>query len=128
MLSCTNIEKTGYMFEFSDYDLLKEAVFSKDRVLKNMGSPSLISDIGDDQTWIYLSQDVEKILFLKPKVIKRQILTLKFDKENMLEEIHSYDIGSQGDIKFSSLHTEVKSIKKSFFKDIFSNIGQVRPQ
>ncbi len=128
--SCiSNYEKRGYAFELSDYNLLQEGVTSKEGVLKLMGSPTIISDLSSDESWIYYSEEVKKILFFLPKVVERKVVVIKFDDLESVRNIDEYDLDNEeSKMKFVQEYTEVKSHNIGFFKSIFSNIGQIKPQ
>lgn len=128
LTSCiTRYEKQGYMFELSDHALIQEGITSKERVLKIMGSPTIISDF-DEEAWIYYSEDVKKLLFFLPDIEKREILVLKFDKFNVVNKLQKIDLADGAKINFISDYTNVDSHKTGIFKSFFSNVGQVRPQ
>ncbi len=124
----SRVEKQGYMFELADHHLLQEEIITKDKVLRIMGSPSLISDLNDEETWIYYAQDVKKFLFFKPDVINREIISFSFDKNEVLSNLQKFSLNDQQKLSFSSNYTKVNSNKIGIFKSIFSNVGQVRPQ
>ena len=128
--SCiTRVEKRGYVFDLSDHHLLKEGVTSKDRVLRIMGSPTIISDLDADETWVYYFENVERILFFYPVTTQRDVLVLRFDKEGVIKELKSLNLEDQDDkLAFISKYTTVKSNEMGFFKSIFSNVGQIKPQ
>lgn len=127
--SClSRVEKHGYMIDLVDHDLLQKGITTKDRVLRIMGSPTIISEIDEEETWIYFSEDVKKLLFFKPNPVARSIISIKFDDSQTISELENYDISQETKLAFSSYHTKVESNKDGFFKSIFSNIGQVRPQ
>lgn len=129
--SClASTEKRGFMFELSDHQLLQEGVTSKETTLKLMGSPTIISDLNVPESWIYYSEDVRSFLFFLPDVTSRNILVIKFDDaNNTIKEMQKFDLTDDSQkLKFSSQYTEVSSHKTGFFKSIFSNIGQVKPQ
>ncbi len=124
--SCSQIEKRGYSFELSDYKLLKEGINNKNHTLDAMGYPSLISDSGNGELWIYYSEDVEKFLFFKPKTLDRQIIAISFNNQEIINKISNYDLKDQNPIKINPNYTEVESSKLPWWKQIFGNIGQVR--
>jgi outer membrane protein assembly factor BamE (lipoprotein component of BamABCDE complex) len=128
--SClASTERHGFMFDLSDYQLLQEGVTSRETTLKLMGSPTMISDLNSPESWIYYSEDVKSLLFFFPKVTARNILVIKFDESNTIKEMQKFDLSDDDHkLKFSSHYTEVSSHKTGFFKSIFSNIGQVKPQ
>lgn len=127
--SCiSRVDKHGYMFELSDHHLLQSGITTKDRVLNIMGSPTIIADINDDETWIYYSEDVKKLLFFTPDVVSRNVISIKFDDSQTIKELTNYDISHESKLEFASNYTKVNSVKHGFFKSLFGNIGQVRPQ
>lgn len=128
LTSCiSRVNKHGYMFDLSDHDQLKEEITTKDVVLRIMGSPTIIADFSDEETWIYFAEDVKSLLFFHPSVVNRTIISIKFDN-NIVKELQHYDLSDQSDLKFATNYTEVKSNQLGFFKSIFSNIGQVKAQ
>jgi outer membrane protein assembly factor BamE (lipoprotein component of BamABCDE complex) len=126
LTSCNQIEKRGYSFELSDYQLLKEKINNKNDALNFMGYPSFISESDRKELWVYYSEDVKKLLFFKPEILDRKIITIAFDNKNVVEKIKSYDLKDQKPISFDKKYTHVDSTKKSWWSQIFGNIGQVK--
>ena len=124
--SClSRVEKRGYSFELSDHHLVKKGISNKETVVRLMGSPTFTSEIDNEELWIYYSEEVRKLLFLKPKIKKRKIITISFDKTNIANQIQHYSLDDGKNLSFSSKHTEVKAINEGFWSDIFGNIGQI---
>ncbi len=124
----TRIEKRGYVFEASDFDLLQEGFSSQEQVLQLMGSPSFVDDFGEDESWVYFSEKIENFLFFKPKVLNRNVLVLRFRK-NLLLKIEKVDHTKEiASLDFVDSYTLVKSERIGFFKSLFSNVGQVKSQ
>lgn len=128
LTSCVSrLNKHGYMFDLADHDQLKEEITTKDVVLRIMGSPTLVADFNDEETWIYFAEDVRSLLFFKPKPIERTILSIKFNNDT-IKELRRYNLENQSNLDFAANYTEVGSNQIGFFSSIFSNIGQVKPQ
>lgn len=128
LTSCiSKTNKHGYIFDQSDRDQLKEEITTKDTVLRVMGSPTLVSDLNDEETWIYFAEDVKTILFFKPEAVDRNILSIKFNN-NTIKELRRYDLSHQSNLEFASNYTKVNSSKTGLFSSIFNNIGQIKPQ
>jgi outer membrane protein assembly factor BamE (lipoprotein component of BamABCDE complex) len=123
----TRIDKRGYMFDSSGYETLQEGVTTKQRVLTMMGSPTIISDLSDEELWIYYHEDVKELLFFKPKVINRTIIALTFDDQQTVKQLKSYDLSAEENLAFSKDFTKIQNRDEGFFKKIFGNVGQVRP-
>jgi len=127
--SCSpRLDKHGFMFEFSSHDMLQEGITTKERVLKMMGSPTLISDLDQEDVWIYFSEDLKGFLFFKPKVVERNILVIRF-KSDTIKELKKITLNNEEkNLQFTADYTVVDSHKVGFFKSIFSNVGQIKPQ
>ena len=124
--SCSQIEKRGYSFELSEYKLLQEKISKKSDTLNLMGYPSFISELAQKELWVYYSEDVENLLFFKPSILDRKIITISFNDKGFVEKIKSYDLKNQVLVKLNSDYTTLISQKKSWWSRIFGNIGQVR--
>jgi outer membrane protein assembly factor BamE (lipoprotein component of BamABCDE complex) len=124
----SRVEKHGYMFDLSDHETLQEGVTTKERLLMAMGSPTLISDLDADEAWIYYAEDVHRFLFFKPDIIARNLLVVRFDRFDTVSELKKIDLTKGENLHFASHYTAIDSHKVGFFKSIFSNVGQVRPQ
>ncbi|MBM3580297.1 MAG: outer membrane protein assembly factor BamE [Alphaproteobacteria bacterium] len=124
--SCvTRLEKHGYMFDLSDYQLIQDGVTSKERLLKIMGSPTLITE---NDIWIYYAEDVEHFLFFKPKIVDRKILTMRFDRHDIVQSLHTVSLEHEDkQLSFATNQTAVRNHDSGLFKSFFSNVGQVKP-
>jgi outer membrane protein assembly factor BamE (lipoprotein component of BamABCDE complex) len=128
--SClSRVEKRGYMFNLSDHEVLLEGVTSKKKVVNLMGSPTLISDLDAEEAWIYYSEDINNVLFFKPKITSRTMLVLKFDQLNVIKDLKKIDFSDEEKkLEFNSDYTKVESHEAGLFKSIFSNVGQIKAQ
>ena len=125
----SKIDKRGYMFDMSDHNLLQEGITSKERVLKIMGSPTLISDLDSDEAWIYYAEDVKRLLFFKPDIISRDVLVVRFNEVGTIRELSRIDLNDEEkQLQFAANFTNVESRKIGFLKSLFSNVGQVKSQ
>ena len=130
LCGCLNrMEKLGYMFDLSDHNLIEKDISSKERVLKLMGSPTLVSNLSDQEAWIYYSEEVNYLLFFYPTVKDRKILLLKFDDSEIVRNLEFFDLKNEDHkISFVSKYTTVDGHEEGIIKSIFSNVGQIRPQ
>ena len=120
-------ENSGYSFDLTDYKI-KKGISSKDEIIKNMGSPTLISSNNDEVFWIYFEEKIRKLLFFKPTTVSRKITLITFNQNNIVKEVSNYSLSDEKNIKFSDKKTAVTEIKKGLLEDLFGNIGTVRPQ
>ncbi len=128
--SCVaRLEKHGYMFDLSDYDKLQEGVTGKERVLKIMGSPTLVSELSDEETWIYYSENVEHLLFFKPNIKERQVLVLKFNEGGVVKYLEKFNLDDENkNVTFVSSYTKIDDHEAHLFKSFIGNVGQVKAQ
>jgi len=130
LTSCLNqVETRGYVFELSDYKLIREGISNRDFVLEAMGNPTLTLDHNtNEELWIYFSEDIHKFLFFKPNILNRKIMILAFDNNGTVKKITNHDLKDQNNIKFSNDYTKVEySEKRGIISELFNNIGQIRP-
>jgi outer membrane protein assembly factor BamE (lipoprotein component of BamABCDE complex) len=57
---------------------------SKTEVISVLGTPSSVVSL-DKDTWIYMSSDIERIAFFAPKEVSRDVLTLKFNEDRVVD-------------------------------------------
>lgn len=125
--SCiSNIDKHGYMFDLVDSDNVEEGVTTKERMLREFGSPTYISYLDNDEIWMYFYEKTNRVLFFKPKILERKILVVNFKSSDTVREVEEFDLASE-DKKFSfnSKYTKVESQEEGFIKGLFGNVGQV---
>lgn len=126
--SCiSNIDKHGYMFDLVDADYIEEGVTTKDRALRELGSPTYISHLDNEEVWLYFYEKTDRVLFFKPKILDRKILLVNFkngDTAIKVKELSLLD--EKQDFLFDKKFTKVASEKEGFFEGLFGNVGQVR--
>ena len=126
--SCYNREtKHGYMFEDSKLKYLRKGISSKKEVLYIMGAPT-IKNNKFDNSWIYLSQDVNNFLFFRPKITKREVLLVEFDGEDIIKDTKKIILTDNKNLDSYQKYTEVNGHKElGFIAAILSNIGTISP-
>ncbi len=126
--SCAQINKNGYSFELSDYKNLKEKINDKNDTLTAMGYPTIEENFAGNDFWIYYSEDAEKLLFFKPKILEREIFVIAFDRSQKIKEINNYSLKDESSFAFIDNYASVLDQNKvSWWKEIFNNIGKIRP-
>lgn len=122
------VEKRGYSFSVMDshYDSLINSNASKRDIIGAFGSPTLVSFANDD-LWIYYSEDVEYLLFLKGRAIDRKIITMEFDNSDRLIKLRKLSLNDEDkDFAFNKERTKVDYKRKGLLKRLFENVGQVK--
>jgi outer membrane protein assembly factor BamE (lipoprotein component of BamABCDE complex) len=103
---------------------IQPGVDNKDSVQKLLGQPTFAGQWNDND-WYYVSRDVKQVGFRNPRVQKESVLHVRFDKAgNVIGVGHSgKELASNLDP--SNRRTPTLGRKKSFFDEIFGNIGAV---
>jgi len=132
LASCVSrVERHGYMFDMSGYDEVQVGITTKEKLIKLMGSPTLITDFDGDKPedglWIYYSEDVKHFLFFNPKIIDRKIVVISFDESDVVNQLRTIDLKEDDkNLKFAQKQTPVDDHERGLFKAFFSNVGQVK--
>lgn len=99
---------------------------SKYEVKSILGSPSTVVSF-DKNTWIYMSSEIERIAFLAPKEVSRDILTIKFNEQNEVIDIDRMSEKDGKQVAINEDKTETLGQQQGFFKRFFGGVGQYMP-
>ena len=106
---------------------LEKGKSKKSKVKDLLGEPPIIQGVGGD-TWIYFSQEMEKLAFYEPKVVTRSVILLTFTKDSRLNEIERYTVENSRIIDISSKKVVSGGRKLTILQQIFGNIGNFSSQ
>ena len=96
---------------------IQAGVDNKDSVEKTLGRPSFIGQFTPND-WYYVSRDVSQVAFRNPHVTRQTVLLVRFSVQRTGKELVM-------NVKPSGRQTEVLGRKRSFFEELFNNIGSV---
>ncbi len=99
---------------------------TKAEVKSILGSPSTIVSF-DKNTWIYMSSDIERIAFLEPKEVSRDVLTIKFNEQQEVVDIERLSQKDGKQVAINEEKTETLGQQQGFFKRFFGGVGQYMP-
>jgi len=103
---------------------IQPGVDNKASVQKLMGTPTLAGEFTPND-WYYISRDTNQIAFRNPRVAKQQVMLVRFDGKGNVASIQN--TGKDLVLGVSPTHRSTPTLgrKKSFFDELFSNIGSV---
>lgn len=113
---------SGHLFEAEELVKIQRAK-NKSDIYNILGSPSTISDFGDE-IWFYITSDKESFAFLADKVISQKIIAVSFNKQNEIKSIVQYSEKDKNNLKIISEQTLVKGNDRSNLQKFFSNVGK----
>jgi outer membrane protein assembly factor BamE (lipoprotein component of BamABCDE complex) len=103
---------------------IQPGVDNKDSVEKSLGRPSFIGQFSPND-WYYFSRDVNQVAFRNPKVVKQQVLIVRFDQKGNVAAVQRTGKELVFNVEPSHRSTPTLGRKRSFFEELFGNIGTV---
>ena len=116
-------ENHGQIYEENiDFQELQVGKTTKKEIVALLGSPSTTSNFDDEQSWIYISSEFKKFVFLDGSNTDQQILILSFNQKTLKEKelLSKKDINN---IKYEESLTDSRGKKINWIKEFFSNLN-----
>ena len=114
----------GYVVDPDLVNSVQPGVDTRVSVVKVLGKPTLTSQF-DDSEWLYVSRDTRNFAYNKPKVKAQIVLHITFDKDGVVRGVNRTGIEQIASIRPYSRTTPTLGRHRSFFQDLFGNIGSV---
>ena len=95
---------------------------TKNEIVELLGSPSTTSNFDNEQSWIYISSEFKKFIFLDGSNTDQKILILSFN-QNTLKNKELLSKNDINNIEYEETLTDSKGKKVSWIKDFFSNLN-----
>ena len=117
------VENHGQIYEQNvDFEELQVGKTSKKQIVELLGSPSTTSIFDNEQSWIYISSEFKKFVFLDGQNTDQKILILSFDKETLTKKelLSKKDIN---DIEYEDTITDSRGKKINWLREFFSNLN-----
>jgi outer membrane protein assembly factor BamE (lipoprotein component of BamABCDE complex) len=103
---------------------IQVGVDNKDSVTKTLGRPSFIGQFAAND-WYYVSRDTRTVAFRDPKVLEQTVLHVRFDQAGNVTRVDRTGKELIASIDPVSGHTPTLGRKRSFFDELFGNIGTI---
>jgi len=103
---------------------IQVGVDNKTSVEKTLGRPTMIGEFSPND-WYYISRDTHQFAFRNPRVAKQTVLHVRFDRAGNVVAVRQTGKELVAGIDPSSRKTPTLGRKRSFFEEIFGNIGSV---
>ncbi len=122
---CASInDHRGYFVDKTLVDSVQPGVDNKLSVELTLGRPTFVSQFGEP-SWYYVSMDTVQHPMSMPKAYEQMVMRIRFDPDGNVMAIdragleHAVRIDPDGD------ETPTLGRDRSFFEDLFGNIGSV---
>ena len=122
-----NVAHRGYLAKPGAFNQIREGM-AKSEVEATLGSPSTTASVnlrGD--SYYYISSTTEQRAFFKPEEVKREVIAIRFDQNDMVASLGQYGLEDGQIIDMNSRTTPVKGREMSILQQIFGNIGRPSP-
>ncbi len=128
LVNCSTItEYNGFNPGSDVLAKLEKGSTTKSKVRTLFGEPPVVQGTKGN-TWIYFSQKTEKLAFLEPKVVSREIIFLIFNNNGILKVVEQYTIKNSRIIDINSNKVVSGGRKLTILQQIFGNIGNFSAQ
>jgi outer membrane protein assembly factor BamE (lipoprotein component of BamABCDE complex) len=103
---------------------MKVGMDTKSTVLDQLGSPSAQSTF-DPNTWYYITQLTDEIGYHKPRVTRRVIVAISFDKESeKVTKVDTYSLKDGKVLAYNDRETPTRGRELSWIEQLLGNVGR----
>lgn len=108
---------------------IKVGTDSRASVTSKLGSPSTVAAF-DKNTWYYVTQTSDKMAYLNPQIKTRQIVMIRFDKDEKVAEVKQLSLKDGYELAYNKRETPTRGRELSWLEQILGTIGRggVLPQ
>jgi outer membrane protein assembly factor BamE (lipoprotein component of BamABCDE complex) len=114
----------GFVLDPVLADSIQAGVDNKDSVTRTIGRPTFTSQ-WDPNDWYYVSRDTAQLAFRDPKVTEQTVLRVQFDQAGNVTSVQKTGKEQIASVDPSGDKTPTLGRKRSFFEELFGNIGTI---
>ena len=114
----------GFVIDPALAEGIQVGIDNKDSVAKTMGRPTFTGQF-DPNEWYYVSRDTTQLAFRNPKVTTQTVLRVQFDPAGNVVAVNKTGKELIASVKPSGDKTPTLGRKRSFFEELFGNIGTI---
>jgi len=114
----------GYVADAVLIDSIQPGVDNRTSVEKTLGRPTFAGQF-DDKDWYYVSRQTRQYAFANPKASAQTVLRVRFDGAGNVASVDKAGLDRVVNINPDNDKTKTLGRDRSFFDELFGNIGQV---
>jgi outer membrane protein assembly factor BamE (lipoprotein component of BamABCDE complex) len=103
---------------------IQPGVDNQESVVKTLGRPSFTGQFTAND-WYYVSRDTNQFAFRNPRVTKQTVYHIRFDQAGNVVSVNRSGKEMIAAIEPSNRKTPTLGRRRSFFDELFGNIGTV---
>jgi outer membrane protein assembly factor BamE (lipoprotein component of BamABCDE complex) len=124
---CTSIrDHQGYIADTQLVAAVQAGVDNRESVERTLGRPTFVGQF-DQRDWYYVSRQTSQLAFQHPRAADAQVLHVRFDEAGNVERVENTGMELVANIDPSNEETPTLGRNRSFFEEIFGNIGASAP-
>jgi outer membrane protein assembly factor BamE (lipoprotein component of BamABCDE complex) len=125
LAACTPVvSQRGYLPDPTEEASIKIGVDTKTTIQQRLGDPSTQATFGGD-AWYYISQKERQVAFFDPKILKRTILAIHFNKDGKVASIKHYGLKNGHVVAFETRTTPTRGRELTFLRQLFGSAATV---
>ena len=122
---CTRIrDHQGFIVDESIVAAVQPGVDNRESVIGTLGRPSFVGQF-DQRDWYYLSRQTKQLAFARPQPTQQTVLHVRFNEAGTVESVQRTGLELARAIDPMGGRTPTLGSNRSFFEEIFGNIGAV---
>jgi outer membrane protein assembly factor BamE (lipoprotein component of BamABCDE complex) len=114
----------GYVIDKELVDSVQPGVDTRESVMQTLGRPTLTSQFNQGE-WYYVSRDSRNFGYSDPKVREQTTIRVRFDAKGNVAAVDRMNQDLIASVDPYGKTTPTLGRKRSFFSDLFGNIGTV---
>lgn len=114
----------GYVADPVLLDAIRPGVDNRESVTKTLGRPTFAGQF-DDKDWYYVTRETRALAFALPKPVQQTIFHVRFDPAGNVASVDKSGVERVASITPVRDKTPTLGKNRSFFEELFGNIGQV---
>lgn len=122
---CSQLKgRQGYVVDPVLTAAIAPGVDNRESVEKTLGRPTFVGQFSNNE-YYYLSRETRQLAFANPRPVAQQVLRIRFDPAGNVVAVDKTGLELVSRISPEGDKTATLGRERSFFDDIFGNIGAV---
>ncbi len=122
---CTRlVTRQGYLVDETLISSVQAGTDNRDSVMGTLGRPSFVGQFGD-RDWYYVARVSRQLAFANPTPTEQTILHVHFDDKGNVATVDRRGLEQIARINPAADKTPTLGRDRSFFEELFGNIGTV---
>ena len=122
---CTQLRgRQGYVVDPALTDAIAPGIDNRESVERTLGRPTFVGQFSNNE-WYYVARETRQLAFANPRPVAQQVLRVRFDPAGNVAAVDRTGLDLVSKINPTGDKTPTLGRHRSFFEDIFGNIGAV---